>query len=224
MNRLKLLTGILVVACVVFLGIVSVGFMRAETPPHAAALTGTVSSQAEGPMEGVLVGAKKAGSPMATWVVSDAQGHYSFPPDRIQPGKYAISIRAVGYELPVTSVEVSSWPTQLDLQLAKITSVNKLGTQLTNDEWRMSVPGTQQEKAALGCSTCHTLQKIMFSRFNEDEMVAVLQRMATHTNNSSPMHPWVRPTPAPEPTPRMIAQAKYLASINLSAQDTFFFH
>ena len=65
----------------------------------------------------------------------------------------------------------------------------------------------------------------MFSRFNADEMVTVLQRMATHTNNSSPMHPWVRPATGsmPAPTERMIAQAKYIASINLSAQDSFSF-
>ncbi len=225
MNRAKLLTGILVAAFAAVVGVVTVGFIRADAPTHAAALTGTVNSQAEGAMEGVLVGAKKAGSTIATWVVSDAQGHYTFPADRVPPGKYAISIRAVGYELPSTSVEIApADPVRLDLQLSKITSVNKLGLQLTNDEWRMSVPGTAQEKAALGCSTCHTLQKIMFSRFDADEMVAVLQRMATHTNNSSPMHPWVRPPrPTPEPTARMIAQAKYLASINLSAQDSFSF-
>jgi virginiamycin B lyase len=225
MNRAKLLTGTLVVAFAALLGVVAVGFVRADAPPHAAALTGTVSSQAEGAMEGVLVGAKRAGSTMATWVVSDAQGHFSFPADHVQPGKYAISIRAVGYELPNTSVDVTDAPARLDLQLNKIVSVSKLAMQLTNVEWRDSIPGTAAEKTALGCSTCHTLQRIMFSRFNGDEMVPVLQRMATHTNNSSPMHPWVRPIegPAPEAAPRMIAQAKYIASINLSAQDTFAF-
>jgi virginiamycin B lyase len=220
MHRTKLLVGTLV--GVIFLGVVIVGFLMAAAPSHPA-LTGKVTSQAEGQMEGVLVGAKKMGSTITTWVVSNAQGQYAFPADRIEPGKYAISIRAVGYELPSTSVEVTDQPAQLDLQLDKITSVTKLGMQLTNAEWRMSVPGTPQEKAALGCSTCHTLQRIIFSRFNADQMVTVLQRMATHTNNSSPMHPWVRPSegPAPAPSARMIAQAKYIASVNLSAVDTF---
>jgi len=224
MNRAKLLTGILVTSFAVLLGAAAVSFTRAGAPPHEAALTGTVTSQAEGAMEGVLVGAKKAGSTMATWVVSDAQGHFNFPADRILPGKYAISIRAVGYEIPSTSVDIpANDPVTLNLELNKVTSVNKLATQLTNVEWRNSIPGTPQEKTALGCSTCHTLQKIMFSRFNADQMVPVLQRMATHTNNSSPMHPWVRPITTPEATPRMIAQAKYIASINLSAQDSFSF-
>ncbi|HYT47759.1 MAG TPA: hypothetical protein VEL04_05025, partial [Burkholderiales bacterium] len=46
---------------------------------HAqTALTGLVSSAEEGAMEGVLVGAKKAGSTITVTVVSDAQGRYSF--------------------------------------------------------------------------------------------------------------------------------------------------
>ena len=51
-------------------------------------------------MEGVLVSAKRAGSTMTITVVSNAQGQYSFPKDRLQPGTYSVAIRAVGYELP----------------------------------------------------------------------------------------------------------------------------
>ena len=50
-------------------------------------------------MEGVLVSAKKDGSTITTTVVSDQQGAYSFPSARLEPGKYTISIRAVGYRL-----------------------------------------------------------------------------------------------------------------------------
>ena len=62
------------------------------------ALTGRVSSNEEA-MEGVLVSAKKDGASITTTVATDAQGRYSFPAGRIEPGKYAISIRAVGYKL-----------------------------------------------------------------------------------------------------------------------------
>ncbi len=105
MSRTKLLAKVLLGTTV--LSVAFIGFVMAQTPSHSApsatshaegALTGKVRSQAEGVMEGVLVGAKKAGSTMATWVVSNAQGQYSFPRDRMEPGKYAISIRAVGYE------------------------------------------------------------------------------------------------------------------------------
>ena len=50
-------------------------------------------------MEGVLVSAKCAGATITTTVVTDAKGRYAFPASRLQPGHYAISIRAVGYRL-----------------------------------------------------------------------------------------------------------------------------
>src|ERR1700756_2534446 len=78
--------------------------------PSSSALTGKVTSQAEGAMEGVIVGAQKAGSTITTWVVSNAQGQYAFPRERMAPGKYAIGVRAAGYELPKTSVDVTAAP------------------------------------------------------------------------------------------------------------------
>jgi len=191
-----------------------------------AALSGKVTSQAEGTMEGVLVGAKKAGSTITTFVVSNAQGEYSFPRERMTPGKYAISIRAVGYELTKTSVDVTAQPAHLDLKLDKVTTTSRLAMQLSNGEWLMSVPGTQEQKLALaGCVNCHTLQRVLFSRFGADEMAEVVQRMTLHTNNSSPMHPWMRPMERPigPPAAGQVTLGKYLSSINLSAADTFEF-
>ncbi len=201
------------------------GLVTAEIPSPSA-LTGKVTSQAEGAMEGVIVGAKKVGSTITTWVVSNAQGQYSFPRERLEPGKYTINVRAVGYELPKTSVDVGSQPAQLDLQLDKVTRTLKLATQLSNGEWFMSVPGTREQKMSLGgCVTCHTLQRVLFSRFSADEMAQVVQRMGMHTNNSSPMHPWMRPSEGAlrPPGAGQIAFGQYLSSINLSAADTFEF-
>ena len=50
--------------------------LHAQTPQ--AALSGKVTSAEEGPMEGVLVSAKKDGSTITTTVVSDEQGRYRF--------------------------------------------------------------------------------------------------------------------------------------------------
>src|SRR6202521_2868175 len=116
------------------LGLTFAGSVTAAEISSSSALTGKVTSQAEGPMEGVIVGAKKAGSTIATWVVSNAQGQYTFPRERLEPGKYAISVRAAGYELPNTSVDVTAQPAQLDLQLNKVTSASKLAMQLSNGE------------------------------------------------------------------------------------------
>src|SRR5437879_12615593 len=126
MRRAKLVAETLVATALLGVTLVLVGFLMAETPsPSAhAALTGKVTSQAEGAMEGVIVGAKKAGSTITTWVVSDAQGQYGFPRDRMEPGRYVIKARAAGYELPNTSVEVTAEPAQLDLQLNKVTSIS----------------------------------------------------------------------------------------------------
>jgi virginiamycin B lyase len=210
----------LVALCLAFVGLVM------AQNPSPSALTGKVTSQAEGPMEGVLVGAKKVGSTISTWVVSNAQGQYSFPREKLGPGTYTISIRAVGYELPKTSVDVTAQSAQLDLQLSKVTRAPKLAMQLSNGELLMSVPGTQEQKLALaGCVNCHTLQRVLFSRFNADEMAQVVQRMTMHTNNSSLMHPWMRPSEGPlgPPAAGQVNLGKYLSSLNLSAADTFEF-
>jgi virginiamycin B lyase len=210
----------LVALCLAFAGLVM------AQNPFPSALTGNVTSQAEGAMEGVLVGAKKMGSTISTWVVSNAQGQYSFPRERLGPGTYTISIRAVGYELPKTSVDVTAQSAQLDLQLSKVTRASKLAMQLSNGELLMSVPGTQEQKLALaGCVNCHTLQRVLFSRFNADEMAQVVQRMTMHTNNSSLTHPWMRPSEGPLGTPAagQVSLGKYLSSLNLSAADTFEF-
>src|SRR5262245_19858134 len=85
-----------------------------------AALSGRVTSAAEGAMEGVLVNAKREGSNITITVVSNASGVYTFPQDRLQPGRYALSIRAAGYVLPAREkiVEVTGrTPAAANLQL-----------------------------------------------------------------------------------------------------------
>src|SRR5438874_3950456 len=120
-----------------------------------AALTGTVSSDAEGKMEGVVVTAKKPGSIVEVSVTTDAQGQYTFPESRLQPGNYAISIRAVGYDInaPTKAIGESEKTTTTDIKLKK---TKNLAGQLTNGEWMMSIPGTEGQKAGLlNCQGCH---------------------------------------------------------------------
>ncbi len=141
--------------------------------PSPAALTGQVTSAEEGPMEGVLVTAKKANSTIAITVVSDAQGHYRFPSAKLEPGHYAIGIRAVGYDLDgPSSVDIGAQQAATaDLKLRK---ASNLSMQLTNAEWIESVPGTQEQKSSLrNCVTCHTLQRPIRSIHDADEFVEV---------------------------------------------------
>lgn len=109
----------------------------------AAALTGQVSSQKEGLMEGVVVGAKKEGSTVTVNVMSDAKGRFSFPAAKLDPGRYALKIRAAGYDL--------DGPKTVDLVAGRAAAANiKLkpaenpSAQLSDAEWLMSIPGTDQ--------------------------------------------------------------------------------
>lgn len=223
MRKAKLLTAVLVATA-----LPAVAFVRltlAAEGTSSAALTGTVRSEPDGVMEGVLVGAKRAGSTISTWVVSNAQGQYTFPRDRMEPGHYAISIRAVGYDLPATGVDLKGDTSRLDLPLTKLTRPMKIATQMSDAELIMSASGSAAQKNQLGgCVNCHTLQRVFFSHFDPLEMSIVAARMPRHTNNSSPMHPWFRPQEGPLPTiTEPTSLGRYLSSINLSATDAFQF-
>jgi uncharacterized membrane protein len=99
----------------------------------AATLTGQVSSAEEGPMEGVLVSAKEDGRPVTTTVVTDDKGHFSFPADRLEPGHYTLSTRAVGYDLQGSNaVDIASGKTAT--ANLTLTTTKDLEAQLTNAE------------------------------------------------------------------------------------------
>src|SRR5260370_892217 len=94
---------------------------RRSQTPGTVALTGQVTSADEGPMEGVLVTAKMAGSVINTTVVTDQSGRYSFPRAKLEPGSYTLRIRAAGYAMDDPGkVEVTAGqPATADLKLQK---------------------------------------------------------------------------------------------------------
>src|SRR6516164_11493649 len=156
-----------------------------------AALNGTVSSAEEGKMEGVVVSANRPGSTIMVSVSTNAQGQYSFPQDRLAPGPYDITVRAVGYALkPTTATVQSGGATQLDLGLANA-APDLLALQMSNSEWIQSAPGTPGQKMALlRCFDCHGLQRPFFSKKNASDMTYTLQRMTAHSANASPNFPF----------------------------------
>ena len=191
-----------------------------------AALTGIVSSTEEGKMEGVVVSAKRPGSTIMVSVSTNAQGQYSFPQDRLAPGAYDITIRAVGYTLEQTAATVQSGgSTQLDLRLAKA-APDILALQMSNSEWVQSAPGTPRQKlAVLRCLDCHGLQRPFFSKKDASEMAFTLQRMTAHTANASPNFPFFLQNASEilssPPTKGQAELGAYLASINLSSGETW---
>ena len=198
-------------------------FALANQPASAqgeAALTGTVSSEAEGNMEGVVVTAAQSGSIVRISVTTDAKGRYAFPPSKLLPGEYTISIRAVGYDIgaPTKTVVEAEKTTTTDIRLKK---TKDLASQLSNAEWMMSVPGTESQKAELlNCTGCHTLERIVRSTHDSDEWTHVISRMRGYGAVSQP----IKPQPMldrdragkPEQFRRI---ADYLATINLSSTD-----
>jgi streptogramin lyase len=168
----------------------------ASVPPAAqtqAALTGIVTSAQEGAMEGVLVSAKRAGSTITTTVVTDAQGRYSFPRERLEPGAYSMRIRAIGFELeaPAAATVAARQTAQADLKLRPTAD---LASQLSNGEWFMSWPGSVETKnGLLNCTQCHGLNLIARSRFSAAEWVPIINRMGRYAQGSTPKRPQLRP-------------------------------
>jgi len=200
-----------------------VGSHPATAQNHGpAALTGTVSSPEEGKMEGVVVSAKRPGSTIMVSVSTNAQGQYSFPQDRLAPGAYDITMRAIGYALkPTVATIQSGGSTQLDLTLAKA-APDVLALQMSNSEWVQSAPGTPAQKMALlRCLDCHGLQRPFFSKDNASEMAVTLQRMSAHSSNASPNFPFFNQNASEilssPPTKPQAELATYIASINLSS-------
>src|SRR5262249_54776922 len=157
-----------------------------------------------------------------TIVVSDDKGRYNFPAGRLGPGRYTLSIRAIGYEL--------QGPVQIDIPAAgdatadvKLDKTENLELQLNNAEWIMSAPGTDRQRDMLtNCVGCHNLQLPLFSKYGADEFQALFPRMASYSSGSTPLNfqplfvdgerVRVRPQEADATRPR----AEFLAKINLS--------
>jgi streptogramin lyase len=196
------------------------GTATAQT--QAPALTGKVTSQEEGAMEGVLVSAKRAGSTMTITVVSNAEGQFSFPRDRMEPGKYSLGIRAVGYEIPTpVSAQVEVQARQTASFNVNMVKTKNLESQLSNGEWLLSVPGERRFKEALfNCTSCHTLERVLKTRYDAAEMGKVVQRMSTWAQGSMPEQPQPQlGRKIGPPTEGQAALGKYISTINLSGGD-----
>ena len=191
---------------------------------QAQTLSGQVSSTEEGMMEGVLVSAKMEGSTVTTTVVSNDKGQFSFPAGKLDPGKYNITIRAIGYNLvgPKT-VDVGSSTVTAEVKLAK---VRNIVPQLSNGELMLSAPGTDQFKGfLLDCQGCHTLQRVFNGLHDAAEWEQVFTRMGRYAPESTPVRPQLivqggMRSERPRVPANMMKQAsEYLDKISLANPD-----
>ena len=211
------------------LGAASLTLFLVANPAAAqapAALAGRVTSAAEGPMEGVLVSLKRDGSNKTVTVVSRADGRYAFPRDRIEPGRYAVSVRAVKFMLAEREQRVDlavGRTAELDLALRESNAL-ELALQMTDPEWLSSWPLEDRTKWELfrDCSRCHTLRRPAMSTYDAEELAWVMQRMV-YSAGSSPMRFQLPAAATPhwgraeqgEPSALQTRQAEAVAQINL---------
>jgi virginiamycin B lyase len=210
----RLVASLMAGAAVLLLHVASgTAWAQGKTP----AISGQVSSEAEGAMEGVVVTARKNGAKFSVSVVTDAQGRYSFPADRLEPGDYSLTIRATGFDLAgkPTAAVATEKTANVDLKLGK---TKRLASQLTNAEWIASIPGTEDQKAGLlNCVGCHTLERIVRSSHDAEEWAQVVHRMMGYAAVSQPIKPQRLPDPERAGTPAQYAKfGEFLATINLS--------
>jgi streptogramin lyase len=230
------------------LGSIAAGAMCSAAPhllaqtSDSVVLRGVVSSQQEGLMEGVVVSVRRDGANFTVSVVSDAQGKYSFPRSHVEPGKYSLTIRAVGYDLNSPgSVEITEGKTtNEDLKLEK---TKDLASQLSSLEWAMSAPGTTDQKdkviyQTVSCAYCHAWERIMKSNHTPDEFVDLITRMQKYYTDGSAVSRDNRGRGQPGPSDQVAAAdqntiwgrepfgvpkkelAEYLATVNLSGGKT----
>jgi len=216
MPNYKALTFIL--AAAVFFLLAPADEIRANgSPPYA--ITGQISSQKEGPMEGVVIGAKKDGSTITVNVVSDEKGRFNVPAAKLEPGRYTLKIRAAGYDLDS--------PKTVDIVAGKATTANvklkpteNLSAQLSDAEWLLSIPGTDQQKNfLLGCNGCHTIERIVKANKGAEEWVQVFRRMSMYAPGSTPLRPQMTVGGVQRDRTRGVdpmAIGEWLASVNAS--------
>ena len=216
MPNYKALTFIL--AAAVFFLLAPADEIRANgSPPYA--ITGQISSQKEGPMEGVVIGAKKDGSTITVNVVSDEKGRFNVPAAKLEPGRYTLKVRAAGYDLDS--------PKTVDIVAGKATTANvklkpteNLSAQLSDAEWLLSIPGTDQQKNfLLGCNGCHTIERIVKANKGAEEWVQVFRRMSMYAPGSTPLRPQMTVGGVQRDRTRGVdpmAIGEWLASVNAS--------
>jgi virginiamycin B lyase len=199
----------------------------AAQAPADAALTGMIGSAEERRMEGVLVSAKRQGSTKTVTVVSNADGIYTFPRGRLEPGKYDVTVRAAGYVLPAPTssmpVDIAAATAHLDLNL-RAANILERALQMTDPEWLASYPLDDKTKFDLlrDCNRCHTLRRPSMSTYTKEQLPWVMKRMA-YASGSSPMTFQLSADQTEhfgraewgEPTPLHKRQAEAIAAINL---------
>ncbi len=201
----------------------SIAAISALAQDAQPSLSGKVTSDREGPMEGVLVSARREGSTITVTVVSDAKGIYGFPANRLDAGRYSLAVRATGYAIdgPATVEIASGKPASADLRLKPVAITPD---RLTNAELLTSAPGPfELKRGLLNCADCHSLHRIFQSTHTREDFLKVFERMGGYYPGASDLQPQrlVGNHRRPPVNPTMADSfSAYLAALNLSSAPT----
>jgi len=174
-------------------------------------LTGTITSAAGAPIEGVAVSAHVEGEPITTSVYSGADGRYFFP--AMKAGKYKVWAQAIGLERAEAAADLGSGTQRLDFKIKETTD---LIPQLSGYQIVSSLPedtvAHRRGKVLFqkNCTYCHETATALRDRFDQHGWETIVDVM---TNGFSPSNrkelmPWQKELATyltemrgPEPSP-----------------------
>ena len=164
-------------AAMVFFSCVRSGY--AQPAQSVNALSGSVKSADDKPLEGVGVSARNADETFTTTVYTDEAGRYSFPP--LSGGQYKVWAQAVGFQMAHADADLSAGAKKpVDFTLA---SLSEFSRQLSGTEWAASLPeDTPADKRMKtvfinNCTGCHQVSFLLQNRFDAAGWSAVMTLM-----------------------------------------------
>ena len=170
--------------------IAAAGVLMLALPVQSAGeglLTGTITSAAGVPIEGVVVSAHVAGEPITTSVYTGADGRYFFPP--MKSSHYEVWAQAIGLERAEAAANLESGTVRLDFKMKETTD---LVPQLSGYQVVAALPedtvAHRRGKALFqkNCTYCHQTSTALRDRFDQhgwETIVSVMLNGFSPSNN-----------------------------------------
>ncbi len=170
--------------------IAAAGVLMLALPAQSAGeglLTGTITSAAGVPIEGVVVSAHVAGEPITTSVYTGADGRYFFPP--MKSSHYEVWAQAIGLERAEAAANLESGTVRLDFKMKETTD---LVPQLSGYQVVAALPedtvAHRRGKALFqkNCTYCHQTSTALRDRFDQhgwETIVSVMLNGFSPSNN-----------------------------------------
>jgi streptogramin lyase/mono/diheme cytochrome c family protein len=156
-------------------------------------LTGTITSTAGAPIEGVAVSAQVAGEPITTSVYTGADGRYFFP--AMKGSQYKVWAQAVGLERAEAVADLAAGTKRLDFKMKDTT---ELVPQLSGYQIVSALPedtvAHRRGKVLFqkNCTYCHETATALRDRFDQHgwEIIVDVMTNGFNPSNRKELAPW----------------------------------